>query len=183
MPEYPKEFFNAEIKAFENIKFENRAASYVSVSRVDISYTEPHPWDEEISKLLQPLTRVNWNEGDIWQNRIRGRLNKLVHKLDALQYHSDLFKHFERMTEEEWKTNIVGNTTMNYSDLEGLSCFLIQRSKEGDKVATIYYPAMTDGQRVSKYMDKSWNNIYALIQGCASPLVNAAVKGTQRTSP
>ena len=112
-PEYPKEFFNAEIKAFEINKFENRAAPYISVSRVDIFYTDPRPWDVEISKLLQPLTGVNWNKEDIWQNRIVLRLNRLAHKLDALQYHSHSFKYFERRTEEAWKRYIVGNTTMN----------------------------------------------------------------------
>lgn len=33
------------------------------------------------------------------------------------------------------------------------------KREKKDKVATAYYPAMTDGQRVSKYMDKAWNKI------------------------
>ena len=33
---YPKEYFQAEIKAFDIIKFENRADEYVSIGRVDV---------------------------------------------------------------------------------------------------------------------------------------------------
>jgi hypothetical protein len=62
----------------------------------------------------------------------------------------------------------------HYSDLEGLSCFLIKRSNGNDRFATIYYPAMPDGERVSKYMDKTWTNMHNLIQESAYPLVNAA---------
>lgn len=153
-------------------------------------------------------------------------------ELRPLQYHSNSFKYFEREIEKDWKTNIVGNISMNkiinnpgliynlesflfqskscldvlaqliaysfkfritsygdngngliqilkkpsknnpeyakkmiaiidknkpwvkelvvmrdevthYSDLEGLSCFLIKRSEKKDIVATVYYPVMT----------------------------------------
>jgi hypothetical protein len=37
-----------------------------------------------------------------------------------------------------------------------------------------YYPAMPDGERVSKYMDKTWTNMHDLIQESAYTLVNAA---------
>ncbi len=40
----------------------------------------------------------------------------------------------------------------HFSDLAGLSCFLIKKSEEGAKIATVFYPAMSNGQRVSKYM-------------------------------
>ena len=62
----------------------------------------------------------------------------------------------------------------HYSDLEGLSCFLIKKSNGNDKFATIYYPAMSDGERVSKYMDKTWTNMHDLMQESAHILVNAA---------
>jgi hypothetical protein len=64
----------------------------------------------------------------------------------------------------------------HYSDLEGQSCFIIKKSDKKDIVATVYYPAMTNGQRVSKYMDKTWNKICSLIQECVHPLVSAATK-------
>jgi hypothetical protein len=68
---------------------------------------------------------------DIWQNRIIKRLNKLVHKLDALQYHSHSCKYFERKTEDDWKKHIVRNTTMNtiYDDprlIYNVESFLFQ---------------------------------------------------------
>jgi hypothetical protein len=61
------------------------------------------------------------------------------------------------------------NEITHYSDLEGLSCFLIKKSEKKDKVATVYYPAITDSQRVSIYMDRTWNNICSLIEECAYP--------------
>ena len=65
------------------------------------------------------------------------------------------------------------NEVTHFSDLDGLSCFLIKKSEENDKIATIYYPAMPDGERVSKYMDKIWTNIQNLIHDSTSSLVGA----------
>ena len=61
----------------------------------------------------------------------------------------------------QWVKELV---EMRDERLEGLSCFLIQKSEENDEFAIVYYPALTDGQRVSKYMDKSWDNMRVLIQ-------------------
>lgn len=47
----------------------------------------------------------------------------------------------------------------HFSDLEGLSCFLIMQSKETDEWVRVYYPSLPSGERVSKYMDRTWNNI------------------------
>jgi hypothetical protein len=261
---YPQEYFQAEIKAFELIKFENRAAEYLSVGRVDVVARPPYPWDDEISTLLKPLDDIDWNVKDRWQNRIKKRIEKLRHKLNAIRYHIYYFRNYERKTEEEYKTFLVANNTLNkimdnphlihntesflfqskscldvfaqaivycfkfevktygndgdnlihilkeaqskgyseyaqnvieiiqknkpwikelvkmrdevthYSDLENLSCFLIKRSNGNDKVATIYYPAMPDGERVSNYMNKTWTNMHNLIQESAYPLINAA---------
>lgn len=266
-PFFPIDYFNAEIKEFENIEFENRASKYVEVGRVDVYYRDPYPWDDEISRLLEPLT-VAWDQNDRWQNRIKNRLSKLRHKLDALQYHAALFKSFERNTEDNWKRYIVANISMNkvyddphliynvesflfqskscldvlaqviaysfkveitsyanygddlikillkepskiypqyasavidlikknrpwvkelvemrdevthYSDLIGLSCFLIKKNNERDRIATVFYPSMPNGQRVSKYMDKIWINIHDLIRACANPLVTCVTSKT-----
>ncbi len=263
---YPNEYFQAEIKEFDTIKFENKAPEYVSVGRVDVWARPSYPWDNEISTLLKPFTEVDWNENDRWQNRIKKRRDKLRHKLNAIKYHTYSFKNYERAIEEEYKKYLVANTTLNkimedphlihntesflfqskscldvfaqaivycfkfetssygndgdnlisilkevqskgyseyasnvieiiqknkpwvkelvkmrdevthYSDLEELSCFMNKKSKENDTIATIYYPAMPDGERVSKYMDKTWNNMYDLIQESAYPLVKAARK-------
>lgn len=112
-PFYPTDYFNAEIHEFENIKFENRASKYVEVSRVDVYYRDHYPWDDEISNLLEALTEIAWDQNDTWQNRIKNRISKLRHKLDAIQYHGALFKSFERDTEESWKRYMVANTSMN----------------------------------------------------------------------
>jgi hypothetical protein len=64
----------------------------------------------------------------------------------------------------------------HYSDLEGLSCFMIKQSKENDVLVRVYYPAMPDGQRVSKYMDKIWNGINKVVSECLPILVEVAKK-------
>lgn len=263
---YPKEHFQAEIKAFELIKFENRALEYITVGRVDVWARSPYPWDDEISTLLKPLTEIHWNENDRWQNRIKKRIDKLHHKLNAIKFHVYSFESSEIRTEEEYKKFLYANNTLNkimenphliyntesflfqckscldvfaqvivycfkfetssygndgdklvsileqakskgysefaqnlieiiqknkpwveelvkmrddvthYSDLEGLSCFLIKRSNGNDRFATIYYPAMPGGERVSKYMDKTWSNTCNLIRESAYPLVNSVIK-------
>jgi hypothetical protein len=263
-PYYPEESFEAEIKEFDSIGFENRAAEFVTVDRSDITVRDPYPWDDDVSTVLRPMIEILWDEKDRWQNRIKRRIDKLHHKLDAMKYHTYFFKEIERTTEENYKNYLAANTTLNkildnphliyntesflfqskscldvfaqlvaysfkfqirsygnhgndlirilekepsrynpeyakkviesikknkpwikelvemrvevthYSDLEELACFLIKKSKENDKIATIYYPSMPDGERVSKYMDKTWNNIRNLMHECAYHLINAA---------
>jgi len=62
----------------------------------------------------------------------------------------------------------------HFSDLEGLSCFLIKQCNGSDLVVKVFYPAMPSGERVSGYMDKTWNNICALIDKCRPLLVRVA---------
>lgn len=64
----------------------------------------------------------------------------------------------------------------HFSDLEGLSCFLVVRSKETDETAKVFYPSVPSGERVSKYMDRTWTNIHNLISDCAQLLVDSAKK-------
>jgi hypothetical protein len=262
-PFYPSDFFNAPIKEFEDIKV--KAEAPIEVGRIDVYYRHPYPWDEGISKLLKSLTEIVWNQEDRWQNRIKNRIDKLRHKLDALQYHTGLFKSVEMDTENSWKKNMVANISLNkifddprliynfesflfqskscldvfaqiiaysfksqitsyadngdrlvkilekepsknypqyaskvidlikenrswvkelvemrdevthYSDLIGLSCFLTKKSEESDRIATVFYPAMPNGQRVSKFMDKTWINIHNLIQSCGFLIANLAI--------
>jgi hypothetical protein len=262
-PYYPKEYFQAQIKEFDSIRFENKAPEYISVGRIDVFLRDHYPWDGEISTVLKPFTEIVWDEKDTWQNRIKKRVDKLYHKLNAMKYHTYSFINFERESEENYKKYLVANTTLNkvfdnphliyntesflfqskscldvfaqiiaysfkftistyrkygedlinilkkepsknypeyakniikiiqcnkpwikelvemrnevthYSDLVGLSCFLIKKSEENDKIATIYYPAMTDGERVPKYMDKIWTNIQNLIHDSTPSLVGA----------
>jgi hypothetical protein len=52
----------------------------------------------------------------------------------------------------------------HYSDLEGLSCFLQRKcGNRSDKYVRVYYPSLTDGKRVSVFMDETWENIKKLI--------------------
>jgi hypothetical protein len=259
-PFYPIEYFDCQIREFENIKFENRASPHIKISRVDVTYRDPYPWDKEIVELLQEFRKVKWDE-DRWQNRIKKRIDRVHHKLDALKYHISMFKGVEENTESGWKNYIVANTTVNkiyedpnlihnveaflfqskscldvfaqiiaysfkfdissyehygdglikilqkqflkqnstnvsnmidqinknrswikelvemrdevthYSDLEGLSCFLITMSKDTDKSIRVYYPAMPSGERVSKYMERTWFNIKNLIENCSQIII------------
>ena len=51
----------------------------------------------------------------------------------------------------------------HYSDLIGLSCFRYRAWKGEDK-ARIYYPSLPNRERVSKFMDETWNNLMKLIR-------------------
>lgn len=51
----------------------------------------------------------------------------------------------------------------HYSDLNGLSCFMFRYIKPGDSKVTVYYPSLSDGERVSTYMDSTWLDITNLI--------------------
>jgi len=262
-PFYPSEYFSCEITEFDTIKFENRLPKqYFEVGRVDVSFRRPIPWDNEIIDLLKPFTSVNWKENDRWENRVKKRIDKIHHKLDAIKYHIESFKNFERNVETNYKKQITANTTMNkiyddplliynfesflfqmkscldvfsqllaysfklesttytnfgddlvkmfqkklqkegrtevktvigiikgsriwikelvemrnevthFSDLEGLSCFLITQSKETDRYVRVFYPSIPSGERVSKYMEGTWNNMCRLISESAQSSVN-----------
>ena len=112
-PFYPSDYFSSEIKGVDTVKFENRSPEHIAVGRVDVYYRDQYPWDDEISIILKPLTEINWDEKDRWQFRIKKRIDKLHHKLDAIKYHTHLFKNFERNTEESYKRYMIANTTMN----------------------------------------------------------------------
>ena len=52
----------------------------------------------------------------------------------------------------------------HYSDLEGLACFLQRRCHQRtDRHVKIYYPSLTDGTRISVYMNDIWNKLKTLI--------------------
>ena len=257
-PFYPTEHFSCKISGFDTIKFENRLPQqYFEVGRVDVYYSSQTPWDSEIAALLKPFIEVDLNKNDRWENRVKKRLEKLHHKLDAIKYHIESFKSYERNVETELRNHVVANTTKNkiyddplliynfesflfqskscldvlsqllaycfkekittfgnhgndlinllqkkskkdnskekrsmidviqgsrnwvkdlvemrdevthFSDLEGFSCFLIMQSSEIDQYARVYYPSIPSGERVSKYMDRTWNNICCLISQTA----------------
>ena len=262
-PFYPAEYFFCKIMEFDTIKYENRLPpQFFEIDRADIYYRNPYPWDHTISKLLVSLTGFPWKESDRWHNRIKKRINKIHHKLDAVKYHIESFKTHELKTETDYKNYIVANTTMNkiyddpsliynfesflfqskscmdvlaqiiaysfkfetstyrnkgddlikelkkiqnenaskvigviqgarnwvnelvemrdevthFSDLEGLSCFLTAQSKDTDEIVKVFYPSVPSGERVSKYMDKTWTNVSHLISKCAQLLVDTAKK-------
>jgi hypothetical protein len=53
------------------------------------------------------------NEEDRWQNRIKKRIDKLYHKLNAIKFHTYSFKYSERKTEEGYKKFLFANDTLN----------------------------------------------------------------------
>jgi hypothetical protein len=261
---YPEESFLTKILDVEDINFENRAPGVIEVGRVDISYTDPFPWDSEINNILKDLVDKSWNENDRWEKLIDQRKNKLTHKLHTLRHHIELFKGVERASDIEYRKGITGNTTMNkiyehphlisntesflfqakstldvfaqlvghsfkfsitsygnggqklinmlqsehynkyrtdadylieifksaktwvdklvemrddvthYSDLPGLSCFMFKKINPGDTQGVVYYPSLSDGERVSKYMDFTWTIISNLITSCMPIIVRVA---------
>ena len=157
-PFYPIEYFDCKISGFENIKFENRIPSNVGieVGDVKIYYSNPFPWDKEISNILQPLHSTDWNENQRWENRIKKRINKLHHKLNILKYNIESFKTFEKATENEWKKYIVANTTLNkiYDDptlIMHVESFLFQSKSCLDVFAQVI--AYTFKFEISSYED------------------------------
>ena len=60
--------------------------------------------------MLKPFSDLKEDDG--WENRIKKRLSKIHHKLDAIEYHIESFKKFEKNVEPDWN-QIVENTTMN----------------------------------------------------------------------
>jgi hypothetical protein len=191
---------------------------------------------------------VRLDETDKWQRYAKGRINKLHHKLDALQFHSTVFKNEEKRKVEEIRAFSMGtlynfvidnpvliymtesflfqskscldviarlianafkltgvrtyadygnhliekigknplrnyplesenlralqtnrpwikylvemrDEVTHYSDLEGLGCFLQKKCENrNDMYVTVYYPSVTDGARISTYMDGTLNN-------------------------
>lgn len=67
---------------------------------------------------------------------------------------------------EAWVKYLVDmrDEVTHYSDLEGLSCFFQRKCEyKDDKYVKIYYPSLTDGKRVSVFMDEIWVSIKKLI--------------------
>ncbi len=268
---YPKESFTVPVTEIEDINFVNYAPEHVQVKRVDVVYSDPLPWDNELSIILKPLINEQWNKNDRWEDLIEKRKNKIYYKLGILKHHTEAFKHLEKLGETEYKKGISGNTTMNkifenplltlnieaflfqakstldifaqlighcfkfsittyknrgqklidtlesshydkyrkdannliaiiktnkswvgklvdmrnevthHSDLTGLSCFMFKKIEPDDTEAIVYYPSLSNGDRVSKYMDSTWSNIVNLICSCL-PILVKVVK-SRRTSP
>lgn len=263
-PFYPQDYFDVEIKAFDlkNI-IQSRLPESIQLLDAKVSARDPMPWDNELVQLLGSLNQINWNENDRWQKYAKGRVNKLRHKLDALKFHSAVFKNEETVSEQQIKNEATGTLynyvidrpvliyvtesflfqskscldvlaqliadtfkltgvrtfhnygedliekisknplknyptqcenmksflsnskpwvkyivdmrveVTHYSDLEGLSCFFQRKCEKSDKCVRVYYPSLTDGKRVSVFMDETWNNIKNLIMnyaGIISPM-------------
>jgi len=83
---YPKDYFETEINAFELV---NRIQSRL---------------------LLRPLNEIKWDQNDRWHKYVKGRINKLHHKLNALQFHSTIFKNQEKVIEKKLKNGVVGTS-------------------------------------------------------------------------
>lgn len=113
-PYYPHDYFVTKLHALDTIHVVNNLPPEIVLSRADVATRISYPWDSEISNITKPLKDLNLNEKLRWQNRISLRLNKLYHKMDAVQYHYYLFKLYEQRTEHQLKGFIVGNHTLNH---------------------------------------------------------------------
>jgi len=103
-------------------------------------------------------------------------LLKILNKTST-QHEQDKNRIFELIeTSIPWVKELVEmrDDVTHFSDLEGLSCFLIKKCSETDLTVKVYFPAMPSGVRVSVYMDKIWYNIYSLINECRPILIRVA---------
>jgi hypothetical protein len=103
------------------------------------------PWDNEIIDLLKPFTSVNWKKNDRWENRVKKRIDKIHHKLDAIKYHIESFKNFEWNVETNYKKRTTANTTKNntYDDpllIYNFESFII-KTKDMEK---LFYKMICD---------------------------------------
>jgi hypothetical protein len=72
---------------------------------------------------------------------------------------------------ERWVRYLVDmrDEVTHYSDLKGLSCFYQRKcDRKGEMYVRIYYPSLTDGKRVSVFMDEIWYSIKKLIADYAN---------------
>ena len=95
--------------------------------------------------------------------------NSLNKYLDYVKKVIDILK-----SHHNWIKNLieVRDEVVHYSDIEGLSCFIIKMVSENDLNVTVYYPSMPDGKRVSVFMDESWTNLKSLLSEIISILVD-----------
>lgn len=112
-PYYPHSYFVTTLHALDTIPVVNNLPPGIIVSRSDITVRDPSPWDREIGNIVKPIENLRLDKNLRWQNRIRLRMNKLHHKMDAIKYHAHVFKIVENKIERDWRTFIVGNHTTN----------------------------------------------------------------------
>lgn len=262
-PYYPHSSFVTTLHALDTIHVVNNLPPEIIMSRSDITVRDPSPWDNEINSVMMAFQGLVLDSKLRWQNRIRLRLNKLHHKMDAIKFHTWMFKLVEDKIERDWRAFIVGNHTTNkiienptlvyntegflfqikscldvlaqiilfsfeeddistyedkgrglvkalenrairkypdyvkqiiqtiennhdwvrnvvevrdevahFSDIEGLSCFMIKKVEITDLEVTVYYPSMPNGRRVSIFMDDSWAKLRKLIYDCLLIIAN-----------
>jgi hypothetical protein len=249
----PKESFLVDItkklKSMKHVVTRNGIEQELvdEILEMELTGADPKPWDNEIINILNASEKII-----IKQGIFKERIGRLRHKLDALKYHSLLFKDEESRLIKEYQTSYVAenihysleNPTLiynteaflfqikscldvlsqiiglafktsvrtyknegrdlikkitknplkgypqqcakmiellesndewitlavkmrdkvtHYSDLTGLSCFRYRAYDEGNQ-ARIYYPALPNRERVSKYMDEVWVKVINLIE-------------------
>lgn len=71
----------------------------------------------------------------------------------------------------------------HYSDLNGLSCFMFKYINSNDCKVTVFYPSLSDGERISTYMDSTWNEITSLISNSLPILVKVVKARRQFSKP
>ncbi len=79
-------------------------------------------------------------------------------------------------TNKPWVDKLVNmrDEITHYSDLTGLSCFMFKKIEPTDTQVAVYYPSLSNGERVSKYMDSVWLSTVNLLFECLTTLVKVA---------
>jgi hypothetical protein len=266
----PKESFlvniTKKLKSMKHVVTRNGIQQELvdEILEMEMTAADPKPWDHEIVKIIQLSERMPNSQKDFEE-----RAGKLRHKLDALKYHSLIFKNEEdRLIKEyqtsytsenihyslenptliynteaflfqtkscldvlsqiiamafklSWKTYknngddmikqirnkqltgfpdqctkmielIESNKTWirlavemrdqvtHYSNLIGLSCFRHRAWYEvNQSQAKIYYPALPNRERVSKYMDEIWDHVIKLIEDTFQIIVSIYSSATR----
>jgi hypothetical protein len=72
------------------------------ILEMEMTLADPKPWDNEISNIINASKKIITK-----QELFKERIDKLRHKLDALKYHSLIFKHEENRLIKEYQTSYI----------------------------------------------------------------------------
>lgn len=115
---------------------------------------------------FKTTTYENYGQGlidKVKRNPLKGYPEQCNSLIDLLTRNMSWIRHLTDMRVE----------VTHYSDLEGLACFLQKRcDNKTDKYVKVFYPSLTDGERVSSYMNGTLTRIKSLISDY-SKLVSA----------
>lgn len=104
----PKESFLVDItkklKSMKHVVTRNGTEQELvdEIIEMEMTLADPKPWDNEIANIIEICKRIPDS-----QKVFEKRTGKLRHKLDALKYHSLIFKHEENRLIKEYQTSYI----------------------------------------------------------------------------